>query len=63
MKLLTINDVIERVGFKKTKLYNWIKEDKFPKPISISDTRSVRWIESDVENWIMNQIDLNKGEI
>lgn len=30
MKLLTINDVIERVSFKKTKLYNWIKEGKFP---------------------------------
>ena len=61
MRLLTINDVIERVSFKKTKLYNWIKEGKFPKPISIADTRSVRWVESDVETWIMNQISLNKG--
>ena len=63
MKLLTINDVIEMVSFKKTKLYNWMKEGKFPKPISIADTRSVRWVDTDVQNWINEQISLNKGEI
>ena len=63
MKLLTVNTVLDYTGFKKSTLYTWIRENRFPKPITLHGSRSVRWVDTDVQNWINEQISLNKGEI
>lgn len=63
MKLLNINTVLDYTGFKKSTLYKWISENRFPKPITIGNSRSVRWIDNDVERWINEQISNNQANL
>ena len=53
-KLLTIKDVCNKIGFSHTFVYNLIRKGEFPAQIIISN-RS-RWLESEVEVWIEQQI-------
>lgn len=53
-KLLSIKDVCDKIGFSHTFVYNLIRLKKFPAQIIISN-RS-RWLESDVDTWIEQQI-------
>jgi len=52
-KLLTINELANIVGFRKSTIYKFIKKGKFPKQIKIG--KSSRWKLSDIQNWIKNQ--------
>ncbi|CAN2526272.1 helix-turn-helix transcriptional regulator [Burkholderia pseudomallei] len=50
-RVLRIIDVIEAVGVKKSTIYQWVKDGKFPSPLRLG-TRSVGWRQSDVESWL-----------
>ncbi|KWN02825.1 MULTISPECIES: helix-turn-helix transcriptional regulator [Burkholderia] len=50
-KVLRIIDVMEAVGVKKSTIYQWVKDGKFPVPLRLG-TRSVGWRQSDVESWL-----------
>ncbi len=54
MKLLTLRDVIEKTGFKKSTIYKFIKTRKFPKPVKFGT--SSRWLEEEIDLWIKEQI-------
>jgi prophage regulatory protein len=41
-------------GFKKSTLYHWIKEGKFPRPVQIG--RMSAWPESKVHQWVQDRI-------
>ena len=62
-KLLSIENVLDATGFKKSTMYRWISEGRFPKPIKIGNSRSSRWIDKDVEQWINEQISSHKGSL
>jgi len=49
-KLLTINEIVTIVGFKKSTIYKFIRNNTFPKPIKIG--RSSRWKLSDINKWL-----------
>jgi len=49
-RFLTINEVVNIVGFKKSTIYKFIRNKTFPKPIKIG--RSSRWKLSDINNWL-----------
>jgi len=49
-KFITINEVINIVGFKKSTIYKFIKTRSFPKPVKIG--RSSRWKLSDINSWL-----------
>jgi len=49
-KLLTLNDVVQIVGFKKSTIYKFIKSKNFPKPVKIG--YSSRWRLSDIQKWM-----------
>ena len=53
--ILRLPDVISRTGLARSTIYLRIKEGTFPKPISLGD-RAVGWLESDIEQWVKNQI-------
>lgn len=55
-KLLNVEAVLSSTGFTKPTMYRWIKEGKFPKPIKIGNSRSSRWVDKDIEQWINDQI-------
>jgi predicted DNA-binding transcriptional regulator AlpA len=45
--LIRIDEVTARTGYKKSAIYGWIKEQKFP-----SQVRPGRWDAAEVEEWI-----------
>jgi prophage regulatory protein len=49
-KFLTINEVTKIVGFKKSTIYKFIKNNGFPRPVKIG--KSSRWLLSDINKWI-----------
>lgn len=56
-RLLPLPEVESRSGFKSSFIYQLIKENKFPKPVKIG--AASRWRESEVQQWIYNQIQCN----
>lgn len=54
IRLITLPEVLERVGVKKTKLYAMIKENKFPQPVKLNTAS--RWPDRKVTEWIENQL-------
>ncbi|MBW4204299.1 AlpA family phage regulatory protein [Enterobacter cloacae subsp. cloacae] len=58
--LMDLKEVCKAVGFKKGSIYSWMKAGKFPKPIKIG--RSVRWVSTEVEEWIAEKIRATRQE-
>jgi prophage regulatory protein len=59
-KLLRLNSVKEVTGLSKSTIYSRIAEGTFPKQIPIGP-RLVVWVESDIQNWIAEQISAVRG--
>lgn len=54
-RLLTLQNVEAMTGFKSSFIYAEVKKGNFPKPIKIYTAS--RWPESEVQNWINQQIE------
>ena len=52
-KLLPMKAVSERVGYSESKLYAMIRGGQFPPGRKLA-TGGVRWLESDIDEWIMH---------
>lgn len=52
--LMDLKEVCRTVGFKKTAIYEWMNAGEFPNAIKIG--RSVRWVSTEVEEWIAEKI-------
>lgn len=59
-KLLRLPCVKEATGLSKSTIYARIAEGTFPKQISLGP-RLVVWVESDIQNWIQEQVNAMKG--
>ena len=53
--LLTFDEVINRTGYSRPRIYELIKLGLFPRKIKIG-ARKVAFIESEVNDWIQNKI-------
>lgn len=54
-RLLRMPQVLDRVGLKKTVIYERIKAGSFPKPIKLGSASA--WPEHEVEAWIAQQVE------
>lgn len=54
--LKRLPDVLTRVGYSRSTIYQLIARGKFPKPISLG-ARAVAWLESDIDKWIAERIE------
>ncbi|HHB7052087.1 TPA: helix-turn-helix transcriptional regulator [Klebsiella pneumoniae] len=54
-RLIRVPEVLSRVGFSRTTLYERIKEGSFPDRVKIG-LRSVAFVESEIDAWIENVI-------
>ncbi|EUC84313.1 helix-turn-helix transcriptional regulator [Klebsiella oxytoca] len=54
-RLIRLPEVIDRTGYGKAWIYHLINQNLFPAPIKIG-ARAVAFIESEVENWILEKI-------
>lgn len=55
-RLLTMNQVLERVPVSRQQIYAWISKGSFPRQIRLSENR-VAWLEADIEEWIDGMIE------
>jgi prophage regulatory protein len=58
-KIIRLPKVKELVGLGKTAIYDKIKEGDFPKPIKLG--RASGWLEGDVQQWIGQQVEHQRG--
>jgi len=56
MRILRLNEVIEKTGLARSTIYKYVELGAFPKPISLGG-RSVGWVDSEVHEWIINAIE------
>lgn len=59
-KFLRLPEVKELTGLSKSSVYAMIAEGSFPKQIPIGP-RLVVWVESEIQNWIAEQISGARG--
>ncbi len=52
IKLLRMNDVLSRVAYKSSSIYQKIKDDKFPKP-RIQRRGFTAWYETDIDLFLV----------
>jgi prophage regulatory protein len=60
MRFLRMPTVRAKTGLSRSKIYEELKEGKFPKPVKLSD-RCSAWIESEVEEWQKGKIAERNG--
>ena len=53
--ILRLPQVKSRTGLSRSTIYLRLSQKTFPKPISLGD-RAVGWLESDIEDWLEEQI-------
>ena len=49
-RIIRIPEVLERVGLKKTTVYQKIQDGTFPKQLKLGRTSG--WLESEIDAWI-----------
>lgn len=54
-RLIRVPEVLRKVGFSRTTMYELIKEGRFPDKVIIG-ARSVAFVESEIDTWIENTI-------
>ena len=54
-KIIRLPEVQELTGLKRTTIYEKMKTGEFPVRIALT-TRTVGWIQSEVEGWIESKI-------
>lgn len=54
-QILRLPAVIERTALSRSSIYLRIKNNEFPKPISLGG-RSVGWTEEDINHWLEEKI-------
>ena len=59
-KLLRLPEVKATTGLSKSSIYARISEGAFPKQIPLGP-RLVVWVESDIQNWISEQVSAARG--
>ena len=60
IRLLRLPEVMARTGLSRTTIYVWRKEGRFPQPVLLG-TRTLAWIESELEEWMREQIAKSRG--
>ena len=59
-KLLRLPEVKATTGLSKSSIYARIAEGTFPRQIPLGP-RLVVWVESDIQNWISEQVSAARG--
>ena len=60
-KILRLPDVTDRTGLSRSTIYLKISDGRFPTPISLGD-RAVGWLESEIEQWILDRIEASRAD-
>ncbi|MDH3378272.1 MAG: AlpA family transcriptional regulator [Gammaproteobacteria bacterium] len=59
--VLRLPSVTARTGLSRSTIYLRISQGMFPKPVALGSRRAVGWIESEIEEWINEQINQSRN--
>ena len=57
MRLMKLKEVMHTTGLARSTVYKYIADGNFPKPVSLGE-RNVAWLQSEIEDWIMEKVEL-----
>jgi prophage regulatory protein len=62
-RVLRLPEVIEKTGLSKSTIYLRLKDKKstFPRPIHLGSSKTVGFIEEELDEWIQSQAALRQG--
>jgi excisionase family DNA binding protein len=49
---VTIHEVCEQFQISVRTVYDWVKRDGFPQPITRGHGKTRRWLKSDIREWV-----------
>jgi prophage regulatory protein len=58
-KILRLPDVVDRVGFSRSTIYDFVSKGRFPAPVRIG-VRAVGWLDTDINDWIDQQVNQSR---
>ena len=61
-KILRLPQVKSKTGLPTSGIYRRISDGSFPKQVGLGG-RSVGWLESDINNWIRQQLATSRGGV
>ncbi len=59
--ILRRKQVQARTGLSRSTIYLQISQGSFPRSIRLGGSRSVGWLESEIEDWVSEQVNLSRG--
>ncbi len=59
--ILRLPDVKARTGLSRSTIYLRVSEEAFPSPVSLGG-RAIGWVESEINDWIVEQIETSREE-
>ena len=62
IRMLTMSQVVNKVGLKRTKIYQLIASGEFPHSVPIGGGRAVRFVQSEIDQWLLDQIRKSRTE-
>ncbi|WP_434586087.1 helix-turn-helix transcriptional regulator [Klebsiella sp. R390] len=62
LKFIRFSEVQRRTGYSKAWLYRLMSQKKFPSSVKIG-SRSIAFIESEIDEWINQRIAESRGEV
>lgn len=63
MVFLDVNEVLDKTSISKSQLYKLIKQGMFPTQINLLGGKSVRWLKSEIEAWMGQQVQAFKQTV
>jgi prophage regulatory protein len=60
LEILNLQQVVERVKYKRAAIYQRVRAGLFPKPIALGPKRRA-WIAAEVDAWVRARIDETRG--
>lgn len=63
MVFLDVNQVLDKTSIGKSQLYKLIAMGLFPTQFNICGGKSVRWLKSDIEAWMGQQVQAFKQTV
>ncbi len=55
MRLIKLKTVMDKTGMAKSTIYKYMEAGEFPENVKLT-TRSVAWVESEIDEWIMEKM-------
>jgi len=60
-RLLRLDEVEKKTGYKRPSIYNKVREGTFPAPVDLGG-RATAWRQSDIEQWIAQRATIQPGQ-